>query len=374
MQSIKSGFCFIVILFSVNILYAQKEISISIENSSPLETTKSFYSAADSQIQYVGRMQKTNPALPRFWMPGVYLKAKFEGKILSFFLNDEVLYGNVHNYVEIIVDNKLFRLQTKYATNKFIVSGLKKGTHTITICKDTESGNGYLEFAGIVCKKLLPLPPKPELKMEFIGNSITCGFGADASRIICGKGQWYDQHNAYMSYGPLTARALNAQWQISAVSGIGMIHSCCDMKILMPKVFDKINMSGDSLSWNFDEYIPELVTICLGQNDGIQDSTAFCHAYVDFVKTIRSKYADAKIILLTSPMANAKLRAVLKNYLSSIIVYFNNNGDKNIDKYVFEKSYNSGCLGHPDLKEQQEISDLLLQFITENNLINSKED
>jgi len=41
---------------------------------------------------------------------------------------------------------------------------------------------------------------------------------------------------------------------------------------------------------------------------------------------------------------------------------------------VFEKSYNSGCFGHPDLKEQQEISDLLLQFIKENNLINSKED
>jgi hypothetical protein len=374
MQSIKSGFCFLVILLSVNILYAQKEISISIENSSPVEIAKNFYSADDSLIQYVGRIQKTNPALPRFWMPGVYIKAKFEGSDFSFFFNDQVLYNNVHNYVEIIIDNKAFRLQTKYLTNKFIVNGLKNGTHTITICKDTESGNGYLEFAGIVCKKLLPLPLKPELKMEFIGNSITCGFGADASQTLCGKGEWYDQHNAYMSYGPLTARALNAQWHISAVSGIGMIHSCCDMKILMPKVFDKINMSGDSLLWNFNEYTPDIVTICLGQNDGIQDSTAFCSDYIDFVKTVRSKYANAKIILLTSPMADAKLRAALKNYLSSIVIYFNKNGDKNMSEYVFEKSYNNGCLGHPDLKAQQEISDLLLHFIKENNLINSKED
>ncbi len=362
-------FFLITFLFANQKMYAQKEITFSIENASAPVSGKDFYKADNSLIQYYGRIQKTNMGLPRFWPPGVYIKAKFKGDKFIFFLTDQVLYGNVHNYIEVIIDGKPYRFQTKFAANKITLHGLSKSAHSITICKDTESGNGYLEFAGMECKKLLPLPPKPSEKIEFIGNSITCGFGDDPSEIACGKGQWYDEHNAYMAYGPLTARALNAQWELTSVSGIGMIHSCCGMKILMPQVYDKIDLRDDSIPYDFNDYVPDLVTICLGQNDGIQDSTAFCSTYVDFVKTIRSKYANAKILLLSSPMADAKLRAVLKNYLTSIDDYFHAHRDKNIYKYFFEKQYNHGCASHPDLKEHREIANLLIGFIKENKLL-----
>lgn len=369
----KTAFYFFLILFSTNNIYAQDQLTYSIAQSKPETSSKIFNSANNSLIQYYGRIENTNETLPRFWSPGVYIKVKFEGNICTVFLNDEVLYGNVHNYVEIIIDNhKPYRLQTIGAVNRITINGLNNGSHTITICKDTESGNGYLEFAGIICKKLLPLPPKPTLRMEFIGNSITCGFGADASQIACGKGQWYDQHNAYESYGALTARALNAQWHLTAVSGIGLIHSCCDMTILMPQVFDKTDLRDDSILWNFQQYLPEIVTICLGQNDGIQDSTKFCNAYIDFIKTIRSNYSNSKIILLTSPMADEGLTATLKNYLNSIVIFLNNNGDKNIYKYFFKARYHNGCGEHPDLKEQQQISVELVHFIKDHKMGNFK--
>ncbi|MGH2648765.1 MAG: SGNH/GDSL hydrolase family protein [Ginsengibacter sp.] len=343
---------------------AQQKFTVALTESIPVPTSKLFHSPGDGHTQYVGRIDNENISLPRFWQPGVYFTVKFKGSTCEIFLNDEVLYGNSHNYIEVVVDAiKPIRLQMRWKNNKLKIEGLGKGNNTISICKNTEAGIGYVEFAGINCKKLLPLPGKPVRKIEYIGNSITCGSGMDLSEVPCGKGKWYDQHNAYMSYGPLTSRALNAQWVLSSVSGIGMIHSCCKMDITMPPVFDKIDMRDDSIAWNFDNYIPEVVTICLGQNDGIQDSTTFCNAYINFIKNIRSKYADADIVCLTSPMGDEKLTAVLKNYLTSIVDALHNSGDQNVSTYFFTQQYHHGCGGHPDMEEHQQIAAELTHYI-----------
>lgn len=362
------NFLFFILLFSAQ-AHALEKITITVEDAAGLNHDKNFYKPSNSLIQYYGRIQNSESGLLRFWSPGVYIKSSFDGSKCSFVLNDQVLYGNVHNYIELVIDGKQFRFQTRFKANLITVHGLQKTKHNLTICKDTESSQGYLEFAGISCKKLLSLPEKPARKIEFIGNSITCGYGADTSEIACHKGQWYDQHNAYMAYGPITARALNAQWQLTAVSGIGLIHSCCGMKILMPQVYDKIDLHEDSLAYDFNNYTPDLVSICLGQNDGIQDSTAFCSAYVDFIKTVRSKYPDAKILLLSSPMADANLRLALKKYISSVVNYFHENNDSEVYKFFYEKQYNKGCDTHPDLKEHKEIAGLLIQFIKDKKLL-----
>ncbi|MEP6948499.1 MAG: SGNH/GDSL hydrolase family protein [Ginsengibacter sp.] len=364
MQHTKRGIAFLILLINFTFLNAQRKLNISIDDAKPAQESKMYYSPGNSLIQYTGRIEIANVSSPRFWSPGVYVTAKFNGDLCEVFLNDEVLYGNSHNYIEVIIDNmEPVRLQTKWKNNKIHIEGLSDSNHIITICKNTESGIGYLEFAGINCKHLLSLPPRPLRKIEFIGNSITCGSGMDLSAIPCNKGQWYDQHNAWMSYGPLTSRSLNAQWQLSAVSGIGLIHSCCNMTVTMPQVFDKINMRNDSIAWDFKLYTPDVVAICLGQNDGIQDSATFCSGYVYFIQTIRERYSEADIICLTSPMGDASLTVVLKNYLTSIVTTLYNTGDKKIHTYFFKKRYHNGCGGHPDYNEHQQIAAELTNYI-----------
>lgn len=324
-----------------------------------------FFSADNHYIQYTGRIDFSNRLLPRFWSPGVYITAKFTGTACNIILNEEELYGKQHNYLEIVIDDRdPYRIQTNGRHNIIeAAKNLPEGAHTITICKNTESNIGYLEFEGIRCRSLLPLPPTPSRKIECIGNSITCGTGMDISVVPCGKGEWYDQHNAYMSYGAVTARSLRAQWQLTCVSGIGLVHSCCNMDIVMPQVFDKVQLRTDSIPWDFSRYQPDVLTVCLGQNDGIQDSAFFCSSYIKFIRQLREKYPRTEIICLTSPMADATLAAALKKYLLAVETFMQKGGDKKVHHYFFSKQYHNGCGGHPDLAEHQLIAKELAGYI-----------
>lgn len=354
-----------ILLFAAGIYYGKAQTITFVRDIPPAaDNNIGFYSADNRNIQYTGRIDFSNPKAPRLWAPGSYITIGFRGSYCNVTFNDQELYGQ-HNYIEMAIDDQPpTRMQTTGKSNTIKAAfGLAEGTHVLTICKNTEASIGYLEFVGVTARSLYKLPKQPVRKIEFIGNSITCGTGMDVLEKACGVGNWYDQHNAYMSYGAVTARALNAQWHLSAYSGIGLVHSCCNLKVVMPQVFDKINMSADSIPWDFSKYIPDVVTITLGQNDGMQDSVVFCSAYVDFIKTVRSKYPAAHIFCLTSPMADTALAAQMKNYLTGIVAFMNNGGDNNVHKYFYSRQYHNGCGGHPDLQEHALIANELSAYI-----------
>lgn len=323
-----------------------------------------FFPADHPYIQYTGRIDFSNPKLPRYWQPGVYFTAKFEGPVCDVILNDEVLYGSFHNYIEVVVDGVARRLQTRSKRDTIrVASNAGPGPHTLIVAKNTEANIGYLELAGIRCGGLLNLAAKPARKIEFIGNSITCGASSDESGVKCGKGVWHDQHNAYMSYGATTARSLKAQYHLSSVSGIGLMHSCCNLDIIMPQVFDKVSMRNNTVAWEFKKYQPGVVTVCLGQNDGIQDSALFCTNYINFISRLRSYYPNAQIVCLTSPMADEHLVAFMKKSLISIVRTMQQSGDKKVSYYFFSKRYYHGCDTHPDVAEHQQIAKELTAYL-----------
>jgi hypothetical protein len=62
-------------------------------------------------------------------------------------------------------------------------------------------------------------------------------------------------------------------------------------------------------------------------------------------------------------MGDAALTKALKNYITGIVNYTNAQGDKKISKYFYSRSFNSGCGGHPDLKEHELIANELAVYI-----------
>ena len=321
--------------------------------------------ADDKRIQYTGRIDFSDPKRPRFWAPGVYLKTRFVGPTCDLLVNDEVLWGKSHNYLEIALDDqKSFRVQTTAATNRIrVAEGLSNGTHTLTVCKDTEAGIGYVEVVGLECQGLAKPPPRPPLKLEFFGDSITCGAESDLSKAACGTGEWYDRHNAYGSYGATTARLLNAEWHLSSVSGIGLQHSCCNMKITLPDVWDTLNFQPQSKKWDVSRYQPDAVMICLGQNDGIQPEPAFTDRYVAFVQTLRKAYPKAQIVCLTSPMGDTNLTKSLQAAMTRVVDRCHTAGDAKVSSFFFSRQYHRGCGGHPDLIDHQQIAQELTGYL-----------
>jgi hypothetical protein len=264
------------------------------------------------------------------------------------------------------VDDAYRRIKLKSKTDTILIAeNLAAKIHAVRISKSTEAGIGFIQFDGIICNKLIKTAAAASRKIESFGDSITSGMGNDTSSIGCHKADWYDQTNGFMSYAAITGRALNARYHLSSVSGIGMIHSCCDMDILMPQVYDKISLRENKMPWDFKKYQPDVVTICLGQNDGVQDSVKFCSAYIGFVQKLRDHYPHASIILLSSPMADARLLAALKNYLAAVQQHFLKKDDKNIYRFIFSKQSVAGCDSHPSVAEHEQIAGELTTFIKE---------
>jgi hypothetical protein len=97
----------------------------------------------------------------------------------------------------------------------------------------------------MLCEKLVASTSKPKLRIAFIENSITSGAWNDLSENARGSAQWNDQNNAYMIYGAITARKLNVHWQLSSVSGIGLMHST-QLPFVMPNVYSSIKLTTDT--------------------------------------------------------------------------------------------------------------------------------
>ena len=281
-----------------------------------------------------------------------------------------------HGYLQYVLDGVYQkRVRLNPGSDSIIVRAKNNRVHTVWIYKATEAATGPIYIQKIIGMNLESIAEKKSPVIEFIGNSITCGAAADNSEIPCNQGEYYDHHNAYFAYGPRVARALDISYIISSVSGIGIYRNWNSDGPTMPQVYEKadLNMNHSEL-WNFNQYHPVIVSIALGTNDfsngdGVHkrdpfDSTLFITNYVRFIQTVKSKYPEAKIALLNSPMVSGNRGVLFNQYLVSI--------KRTIDQlypnsypialFYFKPMVARGCAGHPSVEDHGIMAEELTPF------------
>lgn len=326
-----------------------------------------FFSANDQRIRKVGRFFSGSNAAPTVYAPGAYFEFAFTGTRCEVLIQDEQRFGN-QNYIVFQIDQQTpIRLQLKEARNTIVLQAfLQRKPHWVRICKASESTTGFIALLGICCEQLHAVAA-PKLLFEFIGDSITCGNGADSSQLSFGAGTWSSYHNAYMSYGPLLSRAFKADWRLSSVSGIGMSASCCGSHHTMPQVYEQIGFNTYKKKLNFKKQLqPDIVFITLGQNDNLHSKNApfeYERNYYSFLLRLRGHYPKASIICCNSPMATISDKVLQNRCLKHITDQFRRKIDSNIYYFAFQGIYRSGNDKHPTLAEHQRIKGELARFL-----------
>ena len=246
-----------------------------------------------------------------------------------------------------------------------VIENLRDKMHKIKILRISEgSVCAFVEKVQIYGKDPVFAMPeeKNRLKLEFIGDSITAGFGvlADSARL---EYTTYEQDST-KTYAYLTAQALDADIRTICISGEGICHSCGDnVGTTFINFFNRTSRSSEG--YTPDGYIPDVVIANGGTNDKRVHvkSEEFIDGVIELLKDIRSKYPEAQIIWVYGMMVH-----VFDEELKTAIDKFNAT-DKNthclIVKSVNDYKNQSGTYGHPNVNASVRVAGMLKRKILE---------
>ncbi len=182
---------------------------------------------------------------------------------------------------------------------------------------------------------IVPLPERP-LKVEFIGDSITCGYGVEGKSVDAPFTTAAE--NAGKAYAFLTAEALNAEAVLTSFSGYGIVSGYTENPAvrnedeLVKKYYEKEGRnvfrlpSGrrvQDIPRDFSAFQPDYIVMNLGTNDlswcgtNQERGLLFARTYTEFLRTVRRHNPAARILCMLGIMGtglNQMLELAVNDY------------------------------------------------------------
>ena len=330
-----------------------------------------FVKASHSNIQYVGRVSFKNPDVATFTYPGVQINARFDGTSLK------MMAKPMSGYFMAQIDHGTpFKVSFNAPKDSIVTLAtcLRDEVHEVRLMYVIEGYQRMPEFRGFFLDegaKTLRAPYLPKRKIEFIGNSITCGYGIESTDPKEGFSDETENH--YYSYAAITARNLQAQHLVVARSGIGIYRNYgapkTGSKDNMPSMYEQTLFGVPSEKWNFAKYTPDVVCVNLGTNDtslNNYDRDFLVNGYRNFLITLRKHYPNAKIVFLTGSMLLGQALEHVKYAMDDVVREARIAGDKQV--YRFDMSWQTGDLGygadyHPSKWQHEKMAGELTAYL-----------
>lgn len=323
-------------------------------------------------VRVVGRVQQHPDALEYSW-PGIYFEGRFQGEAIGLKFSDDSSHFNIE------IDGLHHQVLSRPGDRTVWVQGLSPGTHLIRVQRRNESHHPSGRFRGFELRpgeRLLPAPAARQRQMVFFGDSLTLGYGNTSGRRDCGDAELSASTDSAQSFASLTARHLEADLELNAYSGLGLVRNYGDA---LPgtdyRTYAHRTLTQDPQSvwvkpahWN-----PGIVVLTLGGPDfaGLDASErwtaqtlppVFKQAYLDFLKRLRGQYGSEALFVLGIPEdGSQRLAAVVQE----LIAEQRQAGLARID--AFRIDMNSlealGCHWHASVRDHQAIARQLLAVI-----------
>lgn len=346
----------------------------------PLKGT--FVSPADKHILYAGRISFTNPERPAWNYPGVQIVAAFEGTSLKMMAKPGSGY-----FVAQIDGAEPFKVAFRGAKDSVVTlaTALPDTRHSVRLMYAIEGYEMYPEFWGFILdsgRQLVDAPAFPSRKIEFVGNSITCGYGNEGTDR--NEHFEYETENHYYSYASITARNLCAQHWVVARSGIGAYRNYGEAKTgsprsCMPVQYEYTGYALDldlrkeasflKEKWDFGRYQPDVVCINLGTNDlstRNYDLTLLKQGYQKLYQMVRTHNPKAKIVFLTGSMLYNQELKEARQLLDEVTAEAQKAGDKEVYRFDMSPIQSNEWYGndyHPNIYQDEKMAGELTAYL-----------
>lgn len=271
----------------------------------------------DPSIRYLGRYGKDSSSPDIQWAWSASGAAiTFSGTSCSIRMQAQ---GSMYS---VLVDGKETKvLDLSNASNDTLfqlASGLSQGTHTVAVRLRTEAQHSLTHFRGFRIDGTPGVAPaEGDRRIEFYGNSITCGYGILDS--VASNPFKVQTENEALTYAALAADSLGAERHTICWSGRGVIQNYGgDTKsATIPQMYKQVLTWDTSVLWDFTRWIPQVVVIDLGTNDystatAQPDSAKFFRTYRGFVDSLHQRYPQARFVLVDGPMMSDNYPSGLK--------------------------------------------------------------